>query len=94
MSLSLFARFFTTLLGYNLSVHSKISNEQRLLPSDSDIVGEVFLEAEAVVVLPSFVGLFTVRGDLIVLHCNCFYPDGSCFPNDVKAALENTIENF
>ena len=69
-------------------------HQRNLLALDNDIMEEAFLEA--IMALLSCVGLFTIGGGLIALHCYYFhkYQGRSHFPNKGKEALENTRDQF
>lgn len=53
-----------------------------------------FLEAEAIMVLLLFAGLFTTGGGLTVLHCLLPQILRSPFPSEGREALENIADDF
>lgn len=71
-----------------------VKSTQYLLEADSHIVEKFFLEAEAIMVLLLFAGLFTTGGGLTVLHCLLPQILRSPFPSEGREALENIADDF
>lgn len=68
-----------------------VKSTQYLLEADSHIVEKFFLEAEAIMVLLLFAGLFTTGGGLTVLRCNyCHRYSDHLFPVRAEKLLKTS----